>query len=326
MIVVQTPLRISFLGGGTDFEDFYLNHGGAVLSTSIDKCVFVIVKERFDDLIYVNYSQKEIVNSVENIRHDLVREAMKLVGVTKGIEITNLADIPTEGTGLGSSSSFTVCLLTALYAFTGQLKTAQELAQEACSIEIDILGKPIGKQDQYIAAFGNLRFITFNQHRVTVEKIEISPDDKRRLQNSLLLYYTGVTRKSADILCKQKDNIKYSIKDLSELRDLAYKAKNALLEGAYDDFGDLIHKGWELKRKINITTSNNTIDNVYETARKSGALGGKILGAGGGGFLLLYCNHNKQDEVRRSLNKLRELPFNFEPDGSKVIFNYRRIS
>lgn len=326
MIIVQTPLRISLLGGGTDFEDFYLNHGGAVLSTAIDKCVFVIVKERFDDLIYVNYSRKEIVDSVEKLRHDLVREAMRIVGVTKGIEITNLADIPTEGTGLGSSSSFTVGLLNALYAFTGQLKTAEELAEKACSIEIDILGKPIGKQDQYIAAYGNMRFITFNQNGVTLENVDISPDKKRGLENSLLLYYTGRTRKSSDVLRGQKENIHNSIKDLSELRDLAYRARDALLEGTYDDFGDLLHRGWELKRKINKMTSNETIDTIYKTARKSGALGGKILGAGGGGFLLLYCKRNKQDDVRQSLNKLRELPFRFERDGTKVIFNYRRVS
>lgn len=326
MIIVQTPLRISLLGGGTDFKDYYLNHDGAVLSTAIDKCVFVIVQERFDDLIYVNYSRKEIVDSVEKLQHDLVREAMRMVGVTKGIEITNLADIPTEGTGLGSSSSFTVGLLNALYAFTGQLKTAEELAQKACSIEIDILGKPIGKQDQYIAAFGNMRFITFNQNGVTVENIDISPDKKRGLESSLLLYYTGITRKSSDVLRRQKENIHNSIKDLSELRDLAYRAKDALLEETYDDFGDLLHQGWELKKKINKMTSNETIDTIYKTARKSGALGGKILGAGGGGFLLLYCNRNKQDDVRQSLNKLRELPFRFEYDGTKVIFNYRRVS
>ena len=326
MIIVQTPLRISLLGGGTDFKDYYLNHGGAVLSTAIDKCIFVIVTERFDDLIYVNYSRKEIVDSVEKLQHDLVREAMRMVGVTKGIEITNLADIPTEGTGLGSSSSFTVGILNALYAFTGQLKTAEELAQKACSIEIDILGKPIGKQDQYIAAFGNMRFITFNQNGVTVENVDISPDKKRRLENSLLLYYTGVTRKSSDVLRRQRENIHNSIKDLSELRDLAYRAKDALLEGAYDDFGDLLHQGWELKRKINKMTSNEMIDTIYKTARKSGALGGKILGAGGGGFLLLYCKPNKQDDVRQSLNELRELPFRFEYDGTKVIFNYRRVS
>ena len=181
MIVVQTPLRISFLGGGTDFEDFYLNHGGAVLSTAIDKCVFVIVKERFDDMIYVNYSKKEIVDSLDKLEHELVREAMRITGVTKGIEITTLADIPAEGTGLGSSSSVTVGLLQSLYTYRGEIVPAKTLAEEACNIEIDILKKPIGSQDQYIASFGDMRFITFNSSGINLEKIDISYQIKETL-------------------------------------------------------------------------------------------------------------------------------------------------
>jgi len=323
MIIVQAPLRISLLGGGTDFPDFYLHHGGAVLSTAIDKCVFVIVKERFDDMIYVNYSKKEIVDDFEKLEHELVREAMRMTGVMRGVEITTLADVPAEGTGLGSSSSITVALLHALYSYRGELKTAETLAREACHIEIDVLGKPIGKQDQYVAAYGNMRFITFNNNGVEVEKIELSPGDKRRLNDNLLLFYTGVTRKAVEILSEQKANIDQRLEILSEMRKLAFEAREAILEGAFDDFAEILHRGWELKKRLASRITTSEIDEMYEAARRAGAIGGKITGAGGGGFLLLYCPKSRQDEVRRTL-KLRELPFRFEQDGSKVIFNYRR--
>jgi len=325
MIVVQTPLRISFVGGGTDFEDFYLTHGGAVLSAAIDKCVFVIVKERFDDLICVNYTQRERVERVDELRHELVREAMRMTSVSKGVEITTLADVPAEGTGLGSSSSITVGLLQALYAYQGELKTAETLAEEACRIEIDILKKPIGKQDQYIAAYGNLRFITFSDAAVKAEKAAITPENKRRLSESLLCFYTGTTRKSSEILEEQKANIPDRLAVLDEMKTLAFRAKESLIEGAFDEFGEILHSGWELKKTLASKITNSRIDEVYEAARKAGALGGKVTGAGGGGFLLLYCPKEKQDEVRKVL-KLREFPFRFERDGSKVIFNYRRGS
>jgi D-glycero-alpha-D-manno-heptose-7-phosphate kinase len=324
MIAVQTPLRVSFLGGGTDFEEFYQDHGGAVLSAAINKCVFIIVKERFDDLIYVNYSTKEIVDRFDKLQHELVREAMRITGVEKGVEITTLADVPSEGTGLGSSSSITVGLLHALYAYKGELKTAEALAREACHIEIESLGKPIGKQDQYIAAYGNMRFITFGNNGIEVEKIELSPEDKRRLNDNLLLFYTGMTRKSSEILSEQKANISERLDVLSLMRDLAFEAKSALLEGAFDELGQILHRGWELKRKLASKITNREIDGIYDAARRAGAIGGKVTGAGGGGFLLLYCPKEKQDEVQRALGKLRELPFRFEQDGSKVIFSYRR--
>jgi len=324
MIVVQTPLRVSFLGGGTDFEDFYSSYGGAVLSTAIDKCVFVIVKERFDDLIYVNYSRKEIVEDVDDLKHELVREAMKLTGVTKGVEITTLADIPSEGTGLGSSSSITVGLLQALYAYKGELKTAEILAQEACRIEIDILGKPIGRQDQYIAAYGNLRFFKFHNNGVEIENASLSREEKRKLNERLLLFYTGITRKSETILAEQKSNIADRVSILREMARLAFEGKEALSKGELDEFGLLLHQGWELKKQLASGITNPLIEEMYQTARKAGALGGKVTGAGGGGFLLLYCPPERRESVRQSLKSLRELPFQFEHDGSKVIFNYRR--
>lgn len=323
MIVVQTPLRLSFAGGGTDFDDFFLTHGGAVLSTAINKRIYIIIKERFDDMIYVNYSKKEIVDSVDKLKHELVREAMGMSEISKGIEITTLADVPSEGTGLGSSSAITVGLLQAFYTYQGKIVTARTLAEQACRIEIDILKKPIGRQDQYIAAYGDMRFITFDNSEIEVEGIELSPKDKRRLNDDFLLFYTGVTRKSNEILSEQKANINYQVAILSEMRRLAFEAKNAITGGAFGEFGEIMHRGWELKRRLASKISNAQIDEIYQAARRAGAIGGKITGAGGGGFLLLYCPSSKQDEVRVALKGLQELPFRFQSDGSKVIFNYR---
>ena len=324
MIIAQTPLRLSFLGGGTDFEDFYkLNGGGAVLSSAIDKFTFVIVKERFDDMIYLNYSKKEITGCVDDIEHDLIREAMKMTGVEKGVEITTMADIPSEGTGLGSSSSITVGLLQALHTYRGISVTTEDLARQACQIEIDILGKPIGKQDQYIASYGNMRFISFHLNDIRMDKVGIRQDCKRKLNENLLLFYTGLTRKSSDILTEQKANIIERQHLLKELAKLAHKGKLALLDGAYPEFGEMLHEGWTLKKQLSSKISTSDIDDIYLTARKAGATGGKVAGAGGGGFLLLYCPVAKRDNVRSSMGKLREMPFQFHNDGSKIIFNYR---
>lgn len=320
MIIVQTPLRISFLGGGTDFEDFYSNHGGAVLSTAINKHVFVIVKKRFDDLIYVNYSKKEIVDEVDKLEHELVRETMRITGVNKGVEITTLADIPAEGTGLGSSSAITVGLLHALHNYQGEKVPADILAKEACKVEIDILGKPIGKQDQYIAAYGNMRFITFNNGSIKMNRVNLLPEARTKLNDDLLLFYTGISRKSSEILTEQKANINQQVDELNEMKRLAFEAKDAILAGAFDEFGEILHRGWELKKSLASKVSNPAIDEVYRAARKAGAIGGKITGAGGGGFLLLYCHNGKQDAVRSTLRGIRELPFRFQTAGSKVFF------
>jgi len=322
MIIVQTPLRISFLGGGTDFEDFYsVNGGGAVLSTAIDKCTYVIVKERFDDMIYVNYSKKEIVDKVDDLEHELIREAMRMTSVDKGVEITTLADVPSEGTGLGSSSSITVGLLQALYTYKGNSFTAEDLARQACQIEIDILGKPIGKQDQYISAYGNMSFITFRSNGIEVEKVEINGKGKRILDENLLLFYTGITRQASQILSEQKANINDRLAVLADLSKLTFTARDLLLNGAFDEFGELLHHGWNLKKQLSSNVTNNEIDDMYQTARKAGAIGGKISGAGGGGFFLLYCPTARKDYVRNSLNRLRELPFHFQECGSRIIFD-----
>jgi D-glycero-alpha-D-manno-heptose-7-phosphate kinase len=325
VIVTQTPLRISFVGGGTDFEDFYLKHGGAVLTTAIDKYVFVIVNERFDDMICVNYTQRERVEKVEDLRHELVREALKMTGINKSIEITTLSDVPAEGTGLGSSSTVTVGLLQALHSFQNDLKTAETLADEACHIEIENLQKPIGRQDQYIAAYGNFRFISFSGTGIKVENVVLTPDAKRRLNESLICFYTGITRKSSEVLEEQKANINHRLGSLNQLKSLAFQARDLLIQGAFDEFGKILNSSWQLKKTLASKVSNPEIDEMYDTALKAGALGGKITGAGNGGFLLLYCPKAKQDNLRNTL-RLRELPIRFEQDGSKIIFNYRRAS
>ncbi len=325
MIITRTPLRISLAGGGTDFEDFYIKRGGAVLSFGIDKYIYVIVKERFDDKIYINYSRKEIVNTVEEIKHELIREAMKKVGIVNSIEITTLADIPSKGCGLGSSSSITVGLLNALYAYKGIQVTLETLAQQSCEIEIDILNNPIGIQDQYIAAFGNLKFFEFRTNGVIkIEDILINEKQKRTLISNLLLFYTNETRDSSTILSEQKQNIVTKMNELNKIKLLAYETKRCLLDNNIDVVGDLLDKGWSEKKKLASNVTNTKIDRMYEKAKTAGALGGKISGAGNGGFLLLYCPLEKQSSVRETLKDYKELPFSLSRDGSKVIFNIRK--
>jgi len=329
MIISQTPLRISFLGGGTDFESYYKNHAGLVVSAAIDKYIFVIIKERFDSLIVLNYSKKEIRNSVEEIEHEFVREAMMKTGIKEGVEITMIADIPSEGSGLGSSSSVVVGLLNAMYAYTGKQVTAEQLAKEACDIEIKKCKKPIGKQDQYIAAYGGLCSIKFNKTgKVNVDKIEISEREIYNLSSNLFLYYTGVTRKSADVLEGLKSNIsaKKNISDLNEIKKLAVEAKSAIEAGNIDKLGNLLNQNWKHKKKLSEGISNQFLDDMYSKAIKAGASGGKIAGAGGGGFFLLYCKKQFHDALKKQMKDFKEMPFHVEKDGSKIIFNYRRYS
>lgn len=327
MIISQTPLRISLCGGGTDFKKYYSKEEGFVVSTAIDKYLYVIVKERFDDLIYVDYSEKEIVNQISEIRHELVREAALKTGMSPGFEVSMLADIPSEGSGLGSSSSLTVGLLNVFYHYLGIQVTSEQLAREACEIEIDILKKPIGKQDQYIAAYGGLTSFKFNKDStVDVEKIKLSTEIKRRLGSNLLLFFTNITRKSASILTEQNNKIDDSIVYYNSIKDLAIKARNSLNDKDIDIIGEILNKNWEIKKNLTSNITNDTINEMYSKALAGGAEGGKIAGAGGGGFLLLYCKRNNQDELRENLKEYREMPFLFEPHGSKIIFDYRRYS
>jgi len=325
LINTRTPLRISFAGGGTDFKGFYQKDYGAVVSTAIDKFIYVVLKERFDDKIRVGYTKTEMVDSVDEIQHELVREAMRIVGVRNGIEITTMADIPSEGSGLGSSSTVTVGLLNALYAYIGQSVTSETLAREACQIEIDILGKPIGKQDQYIAAYGGLRhFRFFGNEEVESTSIEIDESARQRLGESLLLFYTGVTRESSTVLSEQKRNIRSKLQTLAQMRNQADELARLLKLGTIASLGQTLREGWQHKKQLASGISNPQIDELYELAMAGGAIGGKVTGAGGGGFFLVCTPPENRAAVRKKLSHLRELPVNLERDGSKIIFNVRR--
>lgn len=323
MIIIQTPLRVSLFGGGTDFPAYFQEHGGCVLSSAIDKCIFVTIKQRFDTKLRVGYTRTEMVDGVDEIQHELIREAFRLTGIKQGIEITTMGDIPSEGSGLGSSSTVTVGALHAMYAHRRRLVLTEQLAQEACHIERDILGKPIGIQDQYIAAYGGMRFIEFQPDgQIIPTAIELDKKTMRQLNDNLLLFFTGVTRQADNILKEQESNINQRIAVLDEMKQIAFCARDKLVAGDVNAIGHLLHESWLLKRELASQVSNGSLDEMYQTALDAGATGGKIAGAGGGGFLMLYCNNGKQEDVRQALNHLQELPFKMGQDGSKVIFDY----
>lgn len=325
MVIVQTPLRISFFGGGTDFPGYFRSEGGCVLSTTIDKYIFIVIKSRFDEKLRLGYTKTEMVDHLDELEHELIREAMRKTNITRGVEVTTLGDIPSAGSGLGSSSTVTVGALHAMYSYRGDLVTAERLASEACDIEINQLGAPIGIQDQYIAAYGGLRFMEFcRSGQVIVNKVDIDKTTRRRLNENTMLFFTGVTRKANGILREQKGNISQRLGVLNELKQIAYKAYDELVSGNLDAIGSLMHESWLLKKSLAKGVSNGEINEMYRVARNAGALGGKVAGAGGGGFLILYCAHDRQEHVRKALAGLQELPFLLENDGSKVIFNYQR--
>ena len=321
MIISRTPFRVSFAGGGTDLAAFYRAEAGAVTSCTIDKYMFITVNKRFDATIRVSYSRTEIVDRVEDLAHPIVREAMQLTGLTRGLEITSIADLP-AGTGMGSSSAFTVGLLNALHAYAGRHTSAEQLAEEACRIEIDLLGEPIGKQDQYAAAYGGLNRIRFNpDETVFVDPVISSPGTRDELGRHLLLFYTGVTRPAAQVLAKQEEDTAAKRDVLARMRDIAEAMAKALQAGRrLNRFGELLHEAWLLKRSVADGITNPEIDRWYQAARDAGALGGKVLGAGGGGFLLFFVERQNQDAVRGALADLRELPFHLEPQGAKIIY------
>lgn len=325
MIIVQTPLRVSLFGGGTDFRAFFLKEGGCVLSSAINKYIFVTIKSRFDQKLRIGYTKTEMVDDVSEIEHELIREAFTMTGIKCGVEITTMGDIPARGSGLGSSSTVTVGALHAMYALKGEIVTAECLARQACAIEIDRLGKPVGIQDQYIAAYGGLCFMEFlTDGQVLIQKIELSADQKRYLNERLLLFFTGVTRSSETILDEQTKNIDDRSNVLREMKNIAYTVRDEVQAGNLDAIGEALNISWQLKKQLASKISNSKIDEIYKSARRAGAIGGKITGAGGGGFLILYCPLDKQEDIRSELSNLQELPFQLEHDGSKVIFNYRR--
>jgi D-glycero-alpha-D-manno-heptose-7-phosphate kinase len=324
MIISRTPLRVSFVGGGTDLPAFFEHTPGAVVSTAIDKYIYVNVNKKFDRQIRASYSITEIVDKRSDLKHELIRESLDIVGISGGVEITSISDIPSQGSGLGSSSSYTVGLLNALYAYTARHVGAERLAREACVIELERCGKPIGKQDQYIAAYGGFQYIRFNTDgTVFVEPIICKYETKVRLQQRLMMFYTGKTRSADNILKEQSKNTttdadKRSI--LTKMKEQADYLRDALCQDDVDAFGEVLHEAWLLKRQLASGITSGTIDDWYAEARKHGAIGGKILGAGGGGFLLLYANPEQHDVIADSLVGLRRVPFRFEPQGSKIVY------
>jgi len=323
MIISRTPMRVSFMGGGSDLAAYYKQGYGAVISTALDRYIYITVNKKFDDLIRVSYSKTEMVESVDQVEHNIIREALKIVGIVRGVEVVYMGDIPLGGAGigLGSSSSLAVGVLNALYAYKGQHVSAERLAREACMIEIDILGHPIGKQDQYIAAYGGFNHIRFNSDEsVFVDPVICKRETKEELEKKLLLFYTGISRVSSEILQVQKSNIDGNSKDLDKLVEMCEVVRNCLIKNELHTFGELLHKGWMTKKRLANSISNSAIDHYYEKARQAGAVGGKILGAGGGGFLLFYCEEEDQNSVRAALSGLKEIPFRLEPQGSKIIY------
>jgi D-glycero-alpha-D-manno-heptose-7-phosphate kinase len=324
MIISRTPLRISFAGGGTDLPAFYRQVPGAVVSTAINKYIYITVNKKFDHQIRASYSITEMVDSIDELKHELIRAALRLVGIDGGIEITSISDIPSQGTGLGSSSAYTVGLLNALYAYQGKLVGAERLAREACKIEIDICGKPIGKQDQYIAAYGGLDYFRFlPDEAVEVVPLLASREARDKIESHLLLLYTGMTRSADTILSEQSRNTQErtdTSTGLCRIANLAEEMRNAFIQNDLTEFGCLLHEGWLEKCKLANGISTPTIDRWYNIALQNGALGGKILGAGGGGFLLIYARPDRHDAIRSGLPELRPIPFRLEPHGSRIIY------
>ncbi len=322
MIGTRTPFRISFAGGGSDIRSFYIRHPGCVLSTAINKYMYILVHRFFDDRIQVKYSRTELVNKVADVQHPIVRAALQKFNLT-GVDINSIADIP-AGSGLGSSCSFTVGLLHALYAYAGKAAPKTLLAREACEIEIDVLKDPIGKQDQYAAACGGLNLITFHpDESVEVQPVIMSRDHRARLQENLLMFYLGGARSARDILRSQQENVerdRRKFDGLVRMVELARQLHDSLVHGRIDDMGPILDENWQLKKSLSSHISDSGIDACYATAKLNGATGGKLLGAGGGGFLLLYCDRAHQERLRRSLAHLRELKFAFDSFGTQVIY------
>ncbi|MDO8684059.1 MAG: GHMP kinase [Armatimonadota bacterium] len=324
MIISRTPLRMSFVGGGSDLEDYYAIADGAVLSTTINKYVWVSLNPKFDHRTRISYSRTEEVETVDDIEHPLVREAMKMLGVAGGIEITSIADIPSRGTGLGSSSGFTIGLLHVLYAHLGQYASAERLARGACEVEITRCREPIGKQDQYAAAYGGLNFIQFHSDgRVSVDPIVCRKDTLVKLQDNIICFYTGIVRSASEILRRQGAEVRSKRpkqKLLAKMVQLAHDLRVELQNNNTDSFGEIIHENWRLKRSLAGGISTTTIDEWYAAARQAGALGGKLLGAGTGGFMMFYAPKEHHEAISRKLSALRRVDLRFEPQGSKIIF------
>jgi D-glycero-alpha-D-manno-heptose-7-phosphate kinase len=323
MIISKTPLRMSFVGGGSDMHAFYKHNTGAVLSTSINKYIYVTVNKKFDDGIRLAYSRTEEIQSVDEVSHPLVRASLNILSIKGGVEITSIADVPSKGTGLGSSSSFTVGLLNALRAFRGEHSSKSFLAEKSCEIEIDICKEPIGKQDQYAAAYGGLNLIEFHENNlVDITPIICQPKTLKNIEDRILVFYTGITRSASSILKNQAQSLsvdRSKMEILKRMVNLTYHMKRAIESGDEVAFGEILHENWILKKEISSQISMPEIDHWYQLALNSGASGGKILGAGAGGFLMLYAPIDAHEAIRQKLNFLKEMPIKFDRLGSRII-------
>ncbi len=321
MIISRTPLRVSFVGGGTDLFGFCTKERGAVVSTSIQKYVYIVVHSSFDRKNKIVYSAIEDTNNVDEIQNLRVREAMKMTGITKGVEIHSIAEVP-AGTGMGSSSSFTVGLLNALYAYQGKHVSAEKLAREASEIEINILKEPIGMQDQYAAAFGGINKIEFFGNETKIRPIIIGKNEKSQLEKNLMLFHLGGIMDASKILSRQNKNLEDpNIFNMHlQMRNLADEMEKHLTENDITHFGELLNKNWLLKKQLASGISNENIEKIYEKAISAGAIGGKVLGAGGRGFILFYVNPEKQNAVRNALYDLDLVELKFDNSGSKIIY------
>lgn len=325
LIITKTPLRMSYVGGGSDLPSYYRRFGGAVISTAINQYICVLVKPRFEPGIRLSYSKTENVISADDIEHPLVKQALALTNIDDHIEIVSTADIPSTGTGLGSSSSFSVGLLKALNVFKGKRLSEEECASLACRLEIELCESPIGKQDQYAASYGGLRVYKFNSNdTVSVENVRCSTATIEQLDNQTLSFYIGGDRSANKILSRQSQDIakEEKWKGMARMVDLVFDLKRELESDSVENFGPILHENWLLKKNISAGISNSRVDQIYDEAMSSGALGGKLLGAGGGGFMIFHAPNNLiKTKIRRRLSGLREVAFKCEPSGSAVILN-----
>lgn len=323
MIITRTPFRVSFVGGGSDLPSFYRRHEGCVLSTSINKYMYVSIHPTFNrQETCIKYSKTEIVDDVRKINHPIAKQLL-LDRKISGVEVVSTADIP-SGTGLSSSSAYTVGLINALNAFSGKYASQEKIAAEACDVEINRLGEPIGKQDQYGTAVGGMKFIRFlPDDTVEVEPVVMKNSVKKELDDNLLMFYTGLTHSAGAVLKEQNVNMvsaEDKFNNMIRMTELAYEMRETLVNGDLSRFGDILNENWILKRSMATSISNGVVDKYYDIAMASGAKGGKLLGAGGGGFLLFYCEKEHQARLRSALSDLVELPFSMESGGTKVVY------
>lgn len=323
LIVSQTPLRVSLFGGGTDFAGYYSSHGGAVLSFAVDRYVHVAVKSRWESGIVLHHWAHERADRLDDIEHGIIRECLRLTGVTDGVEISCMADVPAGGSGLGASSALTVGLLNALFRYAGAERSAAELAELACHIEIEVLGEPIGKQDQYAAAFGGCAEYRFNPDgSVAVDPVPLTDE----LLRHAVVFYTGRTRRAAEILSDQRASIPATTDHLHALKANVSTGRSLLSAGDIAGLGALLHESWELKKKLSAKINDSELDSLYQAGREAGAWGGKLLGAGGGGFFLFLCEPSRQAALRAAFSSLRELPVNVDRIGSTILVDAARLS